>query len=200
MRKTTLIISSLLAAVVTTGCQPNLIKLDTAGAELAASANEWSCVSDSNSGLIWERKAENGKRWWNARFTNTTNMGSEPPTAARGICHYPGGGSDLVMDESCHTEAYVGYVNGLALCGHDDWRVPTLDEVQTILHSVLPSPYFNTVFFPYPEMYNVWTGTPDVANPGGQAMRFYLLHAISPVSQARSTPMAVQLVRGQLKN
>jgi hypothetical protein len=136
MRSTHLITSSILTVLLTTGCSPTLKKISGDGSNLAKDSNVWSCVHETKSGLTWEHKADYGKRWWNAEFTNTTNLGNEAPTDSRGVCHPPGGGQPLVTDESCHTGAYVDYVNGLALCGYNDWRMPSQDEMNTfcILH------------------------------------------------------------------
>ncbi|MBV1881931.1 MAG: DUF1566 domain-containing protein [Pseudomonadales bacterium] len=193
MRKTYLASLSVLAIAIT-GCETNLTKIDEAGVELASTATEWSCVADTDSSLMWEKKTEYGKRWWNAWYTNTTNP-ANTPTSARGTCLWDNG--EWVEDESCHTEGYVDYINDLALCGYDDWRVPTEEEFLTILDPDRSSPFFNVAYFPYEDMVNVWTATDSTyATSGdGRAIRYYLLHTISPVSQERGVAFAVQLVR-----
>lgn len=173
-------------------------KLDSNHRTLAKTASNWSCVSDVITGLMWENKTNNGKRWWNARYTNTTNT-NNPPTA-RGSCVYSREAGKMVKDPSCHTEGYVEYINslqnGAGLCAYNDWRMPSVTEMKTILLSTKPAPFFiNSTFFPHSQMKNIWTGTPDTV--GNNAMRLYLLHAISTVSQNRNAPTAVILVRGR---
>ena len=75
------------------------------------------CVLDNVTGLMWEVKtADGGLRDWNLLYTNY--------------------GDGRAWDASAYTAA----VNATNLCGHDDWRLPTLDELVSIVdYSLAPT-------------------------------------------------------------
>jgi len=90
-------------------------KLDANGDDLPASAAEWSCVRDNVTGLIWEKKTEDGGihdkdnayRWGGITALGSGTIGP----------YYPGWG------------VLVNGSNAETLCGFSDWRVPTAGEL-----------------------------------------------------------------------
>jgi hypothetical protein len=69
------------------------------------------CVRDRVTGLIWEGKPVSGGRGASLTY--------------RGV---------IAIVTSDSDEAYATYVNALALCGFTDWRLPTIRELQGIVH------------------------------------------------------------------
>lgn len=138
-------------------------KLDSNGNVLAASATSWSCVRDNHTGLIWELKTDDGGlrdqgntySWYNADFaTNGDYAGNQ----GGGICS---GGI------SCDTFAYVTAVNSIGLCGAGDWRLPTRDELLSIVDNskAYPSPNIDSNYFPNTTVSSsFWTSSPYVGN------------------------------------
>src|SRR5690606_33188327 len=59
--------------------------------------------------------------------TDDEHNGGDPGNTAG-----PGPACGWTMD--CYSEAYIAYINGLALCGRSDWRLPSLDEFQGLVN------------------------------------------------------------------
>lgn len=119
-------------------------KLDSAGIPLSDQsklwrdsgdetvANQWSCVLDNTSGLVWEIKTnDGGLRDRNWTYMNTSAINSptnwNPDTDGgydRGSCSFDIGDATSV---TCDTQKYINAVNDLRLCGRSDWRLPSVD-------------------------------------------------------------------------
>lgn len=122
---------------------------------LGSAPSSWACTYDSNTQLMWEVKtADNGLRdnrwnytWYNSDFDlNGGNSG----TANGGTC---------VDSSNCDTEKFVTQVNNQGLCSAKDWRMPTLDELKTLVELNF-SPKINTTYFPNTDLWFYWTSTP----------------------------------------
>jgi hypothetical protein len=98
------------------------------------------CVQDNVTGLTWEGK----------------------PTSSTRIATYTNYGDNRAGDAS----AYVAAVNATGLCGYSDWRLPTADELQTLLdYSVAPpGPMIDGTWFPNTQPDYYWTATEYPAN------------------------------------
>lgn len=103
-------------------------KLDANGNDLPNDASAWVCVRDNVTGLTWEEKTRDGGlrdmnwdySWWGlSARARPRYYGREN----NGTC---AGGS------GCDTEKYTADVNATNLCGHSDWRVPTIAELKTL--------------------------------------------------------------------
>lgn len=97
-------------------------------------AQPWNCVRDNVTGLIWEVKTTNsGLRGFTNKYTwydpnASTNGGDAGSVGPSDNC----GGLT-----NCNTDEYRRFLdafdNGKGLCGFKHWRVPTREELRSIL-------------------------------------------------------------------
>lgn len=128
-------------------------KLDNDGQSLPASAYSWNCVQDNVTGLVWEVKTNNrglhGKEWVYTRYNSSgINDGGNAGFADPGYgVNTPG--SDLCANISrCDTEKYISDVNAVGLCGASDWRLPSREELHSLLNLDRINPAIDTDYFP----------------------------------------------------
>jgi hypothetical protein len=176
-------------------------KLDAGGVPLANQSapfgtTPWDCVRDEITGLDWEVKTDNGglrdKDWTYTWFNSTGgNDGGSAGSANGGVC----------FDTSnCDTEKYVSAVNAAGLCGRNDWRLPTREELQSIVNisQFNTAPRYDIDFFanPPPSLSQAhWTSTPD-ASSSAIAWTVDLLKGRGSAIFAKSRKFPVFLVRG----
>ncbi len=154
------------------------------------------CVKDNVTGLIWEGKTASGLRAGSNDYTNY----DDPTQPQIGITagHYVNPTQAEIADAS-NSVGYKNYVNSIALCGYADWRLPTPEE----LHSIVDygnNMFINTDWFPnIPQDYlkrEFWTSTAEVGINGfGIYVRFSDVLATIGGS-VRNIPGHVRLVRG----
>jgi hypothetical protein len=143
-------------------------RIDGDGNELPESAAEWSCVRDNVTGLMWEVKTDDGGLHdWDWTYTWYEPDGSRNG----GFAGYQNGGS-CGETGGCDTHAYVEAVNAAGWCGHDDWRMPTVDELSGIASLDRHTPAIDAAWFPrtkpYADWFAYWSSSP-VAGLGGSA-------------------------------
>ncbi|MHB8808874.1 MAG: Lcl C-terminal domain-containing protein, partial [Desulfobulbaceae bacterium] len=117
-------------------------------------------VRDNVTGLIWEAKqnknsvqnfanphdADNTYTWCD---TNTDTNGGDP-----GTC-----GTNDTMD-------FLAALNGGAgFAGHTDWRIPTINELKTLIDRSRNSPASNATYFSDTAYPYYWSSTTNAASP-----------------------------------
>lgn len=125
------------------------------------------CVKDNVTGLMWEGKTANGPRAGSNRYTNYDSTSS--PQKWNGSAYVNPTQSEV--DASTNSVVYVAYVNSIALCGYTDWRLPTVDELQTLVDYgvTFPGPTINTTWFPNTDGSSYWSSSPGAGNYSGGA-------------------------------
>jgi len=150
------------------------------------------CVRDNVTELIWEVKTDDDglrdRDWtytWYSTVT-TTNGGNAGSNSVTNTCN-----STLA---SCNIEAYAAAVNSAALCGFNDWRLPSFRELQTLVHYGAQSPAIDTTYFPNTVASNFWSASTYVPNP---ARAWYVSSNFGGVDDLLKTSgLRVRLVRG----
>lgn len=148
-------------------------------------------IQDSVTGLQWEGKTtDGGLRDSNATFTwlnnNGATNGGAAGTAALGVCAAVPGG--------CDTENYVLAVNAAVLGGFTDWRLPTAQELSTLVDAGAAAPasqatLANQVAAEY------WTASPKAGDTTGAWVADFNNGVIATI--AKTSARRVRLVRGR---
>lgn len=157
-------------------------KLGPNGAQLPATATEWSCVRDNLTGLVWEVKTvDGGLHDQDTAYTNYSR--SYDPAIRYGAA-----------DDA---EGFVRAVNVQGLCGAHDWRLPTARELQGIADysRPLPGPAIDAVFFPNTPGKPFWTAS-ALARDAGKALAVYFDDGRIFGDSERDERFSVRLVRG----
>jgi hypothetical protein len=157
-------------------------KLDSGGNPLPATATSWSCVQDNVTGLIWEVKTTSGLQSSGYTYTwyNSTNIndGGDHGVGDTGVGTTTGyetvtgtyAGSDNCADNTrCDTEKYVADVNSGGLCGAADWRLPSSEELSSLVDNSVasPGPTIDMGWFPNTVASLYWSASPDASNSYG---------------------------------
>ena len=117
------------------------------------------CVQDNNTGFVWEGKTASPatSRLGTSTYTNYDSTGRAQKPSAPGSTTYvnPTQGE---INASTNSIGYVNSVNAIGLCGYNDWRMPTQNELEGILASG-GNPRIDTAWFPNTQADNYWTST-----------------------------------------
>lgn len=152
---------------------------DIVDATAASSSANFSCVRDNISGLVWQVKTASDSsdiNYVGQTFTwfqeeNNGNFAGELNANAT---------SCNVSSNQCNTAAYVAQINTQGLCGFFDWRLPTPNELQSILHyGKTNPPMVDETFFPVWDTNNVsatqslwhWTNQTSADGVSGDVAR-----------------------------
>lgn len=166
------------------------IKIAANGSLLPANATTWSCVKDNVTGMVWEVKTDDGglhdKDWTYTWYEpNASFNGGQSGTQNGGNCGSNG---------SCDTKAYVAATNANGLCGANDWRMATKDELQSIVNYGRYNPTIDTNYFPNTISTHYLTSSPYAGN-NAQIWVIDFSHGKGPSSN-KSTARRARLVRG----
>jgi hypothetical protein len=167
---------------------PRYQRLDQNG-EPVSGDQPWSCVRDNRSDLVWEVKTNDaGLRdagYLYTWFDSSTD--GRDGVSDGGRC---GGGID------CDTHAYQVALNRQALCGFDDWRLPSKQELQTLvaLDRQDGDATIDRDYFPAAAASWYWTASSNEMRPG---YAWYVLFRNGiPLNDLKARPKHIRLVRG----
>jgi hypothetical protein len=115
-------------------------KLDASGNALPATATVWSCVRDDVTKLVWEAKTYDG----GLRDGVATYSWYNPDPASNGGASGYRNGGFCTGGIDCDTLGFTQAVNQAGLCGANDWRLPTVEELQSIVDFSRTGPAIDT--------------------------------------------------------
>ena len=124
----------------------------------------WHCVQDNVTGLIWEVKTDDGDlhdkddryNWYNT--DPATNGGADGYANDDGdICYGYDGSNEATY---CNTQAFTARVNAAGLCGAYDWRLPSKEELRSIVDYSRYNPSIDTDYFPNTVSSWFWSSSP----------------------------------------
>ncbi|CAB5497801.1 hypothetical protein THERMOT_749 [Bathymodiolus thermophilus thioautotrophic gill symbiont] len=168
------------------------------GAGTESAGTKWSCVKDNHTGLVWEVKTDDGSKDDDTTDNTHTNIHH------KGNRYRWGGktasGRNHADNRGTYYNDWTGLVDGTNtenLCGGNNWRVPTLEELHSIADLSTVKPAIDTHYFPNflgTATYYFWSTSPIVNNPG---YAWRLDHDGSDDDGGRDRNNYVRLVRSE---
>lgn len=165
-------------------------KISSTGAALPNDATEWACSRDNVTGLLWEIKTDDGglhdKDWTYSWYNpDMNNNGGNTGTVNGGNCN---------GTSSCDTGSYVQAVNTEGLCGLNNWRMPTVNELLSTIrldtHQAVMDPSVLGWLWSDAPLPGI---DPFDANQGGSA---FAVFGPNVSWKTQNTPYQVRLVSG----
>lgn len=141
-------------------------KLDADGQPLSNqdaiyTIESWDCVRDDATGLMWEVKTAAGGLRDQGNTYSWYNPDADENAGSAGTQD----GGDCAGGISCDTQSYVEAVNEAGLCGYSDWRMPTREELRSIVDYQENFPAIDTSVFPNTVATSFWTREPNQNYP-----------------------------------
>lgn len=127
----------------------HLVKIDKNGEPIEAWAGPWSCICDTDTGLLWEVKTDD-EGIHDGRWTYSWYQ-YEEGIENNGDCYFE--------EERCDTEDLIRNTNQQKLCATQNWRLPDITELRSIIlqESKSGRPLIATEYFPKTQKGDYWT-------------------------------------------
>jgi cytoskeletal protein RodZ len=168
------------------------IKIDTTGDALDDTADQWTCVLDKSTGLMWEVKSDDD----NLRSSKSLFTWYQP---THGDLSGVSDGGRCTGGINCDTHAYVEAMNKIKYCGHDDWQLPTREQMQTLVELGNSKDKVKIDRHYFPRALPSWYWTASQKEEDDELAWYVLFRNGFALSDLKERPKHVRLVR-QLKS
>lgn len=182
----------------------SLVKLDAQGQSLPADAEQWRCVHDNVTGLTWEAKEPADEKVGNAGLHDADDKFSFYSTDSNANGGEIGNWNKDWKDCAgyregapitfCNSQSFAERINAAGLCGYQDWRLPTFNELLGITNYVRTTPTAEMTFFPHTQAAEYWTSS-ILAGEGKLARYIHFRFGVSGIGY-RTDSYHIRLVRG----
>ena len=154
------------------------------------------CVQDNNTGLVWEGKTASPatSRLGTSSYTNLDSTSSAQKQVTPGGSIYVNP-SQTDIDASTNSIGYRNSVRTLNLCGYNDWRMPTKEELEGIVVSN-QNPTIDPTWFPNTRSWTHWSASPHSSNAGLALVVSFVQNDVYNGYDLRLFSNPVRLVRG----
>jgi hypothetical protein len=113
---------------------------------LGAAEKDWACTKDNVTGLVWEVKTADSAHYRHNKHRyvwHFSNVALQPKIeGTTSTC------GNTLEGNACNTESYLQKINAEKLCGFSDWRLPSVQELQGLVHYGHSAPAIDPEFFP----------------------------------------------------
>jgi len=135
---------------ISLGVNADFLKMSNDAEILELESSEWSCVLDNKSSLVWEVKSENeGIQYALNTYTWFDGVSGRENGIYSKNCYW---------GKNCNTQTYIEDINKAELCTYSDWRLPTRDELKSIVDYYGDSDILiDSLLFPNTQMDTYWT-------------------------------------------
>lgn len=129
------------------------VKLNVKGEPLHPWQGPWACVLDRQTRLVWENKTDD-EGIHDALWTFSWHQGGKGVENS-GDCYFE--------KNRCDTDDLIRRVNQEKTCGLGNWRLPTAQELQSIIfhHPKAGDAKIAGDFFPHTKRGDYWTSNAD---------------------------------------
>ena len=128
-------------------------KLDSSGNALPDNAKSWAMIKDNVTNLIWENKTSIGK---GADYSDPHNADNTYYWYDSSSTSWPTCTGTL---SDTDTAVFISALNTFKFGGYSDWRLPTINELATIVNfgNTYPGPAIDSAYFPNTQANNFWS-------------------------------------------
>ncbi len=118
-------------------------KTDQRGRVINAESERWFCVKDNTHNALWEAKTTGQQRHTQHTYTLEGDGGQ---------CNQP----------PCSAQQYIRYLNKIALCGRNNWRLPKKTELNSLTQTrhTEGEAAIESHYFPNTQAGYYWSSTP----------------------------------------
>jgi len=176
-------------------------KIDQNSTRLPQTSERWECVEDAQTGLFWQKRdptsALHGHDryvWYQPQHTPSGQERASPELQGIDASCYGYRSDDPAS--YCNTHAFIQRVNQSNYCGYSDWRLPTVNEMLSLVDPILAGHAYQSAidlrYFPFNNAFAYWT---DTVNENDVVMT--IINDDQVLSNSKRTDsILVRLVRG----